>query len=73
MIKKLTTAFAILLGMITPAFASEADLVVPNIQSVNPDFYNYLLIGIGISVLGLIFGFIEFVRIRSTQSNGRNR
>ena len=67
MIKKLTTAFAILLGMITPAFASEADLVVPNIQNVNPDFYNYLLIGIGISVLGLIFGFIEFVRIKKLE------
>ena len=59
MIKKLTAAFALLLSMIAPAFASEADLIVPNIQSVNPDFYNYLLIGIGISVLGLIFGFIE--------------
>ena len=67
MIKKLTATFALLLGMIAPAFASEADLIVPNIQSVNPDFYNYLLIGIGISVLGLIFGFIEFVRIKKLQ------
>ena len=67
MIKKLTAAFALLLGMIAPAFASEADLIVPNIQSVNPDFYNYLLIGIGISVLGLIFGFIEFLRIKKLQ------
>ena len=48
----------------SPAFASEADLVVPNIKSANPDFFNYLLIGIGISVLGLIFGFIEFCRIK---------
>ena len=48
----------------TPAFASEADLVVPSIKDINPDFFNYLLIGIGISVLGLIFGFIEFLRIK---------
>ena len=48
----------------SPVFASEADLVVPNIKSANPDFFNYLLIGIGISVLGLIFGFIEFCRIK---------
>ena len=47
-----------------PAFSSEADLVVPGIKDVNPDFFNYLLIGIGISVLGLIFGFIEFYRIK---------
>lgn len=46
-------------------FASEADLVVPGIKDVNPDFFNYLLIGIGISVLGLILGFIEFSRIKN--------
>lgn len=44
----------------SPAFSSEADLVVPSIKNINPDFYTYLLVGIGISVLGLIFGFIEF-------------
>ena len=48
----------------SPVFASEADLAVPNIKAVSPDFFNYLLIGIGISVLGLIFGFIEFLRIK---------
>ena len=67
MIKKLSLAFAMLFSMIAPAFASEADLIVPNIQNVNPDFYNYLLIGIGISVLGLIFGFIEFLRIKKLE------
>ena len=56
---------ALLFALIcAPAFASEADLIVPNIKSVNPDFFNYLLIGIGISVIGLIFGFIEFFRIK---------
>lgn len=60
---KVCTAFMLAL-LCSPAFASEADLVVPNIKSVNPDFFSYLLIGICISVAGLIFGFIEFSRIK---------
>ena len=61
-----TGAFALFMTMFLgmPAFSSEADLVVPGIKNVNPDFFNYLLIGIGISILGLIFGFIEFYRIK---------
>ena len=47
-----------------PVYAGEADLIVPDIKAVNPDNYNLLLIGIGISVLGLIFGFIEFLKIK---------
>jgi len=54
---------AILFGA-SPAFASEADLVVPEIKSVNPDFFTYLLIGIGISVFGLILGYWEFSGIK---------
>ena len=70
MIKKLTSPkalfamFAALLMGVSPVLASEADLVVPNIRQANPDFFNYLVIGIIISVIGLIFGFIEFVRIK---------
>lgn len=60
--KILAALFAAILC--SPVFASEADLVVPSIKDTNPDFYNYLLIGIGISVIGLIFGFIEFFRIK---------
>lgn len=70
MIKKLTapkallaTFTALLLG-VSPALASEADLVVPSIRDANPAFFNLLLIGIAISVIGLIFGFIEFLRIK---------
>ena len=62
--KALFAMFATLLMGVSPALASEADLVVPNIRQANPDFFNYLLIGIAISVIGLIFGFIEFVRIK---------
>ena len=37
------------------AFAGEADLVVPNL----------VLVGIGISVLGLVFGLIEFLKVKN--------
>ena len=49
---------------ISPALASEADLVVPSIKDISPDSFNLLLIGMVISVLGLILGFIEFLRIK---------
>ena len=52
--KALFAMFATLLMGVSPALASEADLVVPNIRQANPDFFNYLLIGIAISVIGLI-------------------
>ncbi len=64
MIKKVYASLLAVLGLIAPAFASEADLVVPSIKDANPDFYTYLLIGIGISVIGLVFGFVEFFRIK---------
>lgn len=62
--KTLLSIITILFVGISPVFASEADLVVPSIKNTNPDFFNYLLIGIGISIIGLIFGFIEFARIK---------
>lgn len=70
MIKKLTSPktlmamLAVMLMGVSPALASEADLVVPSIRDANPAFFNLLLIGIAISVVGLVFGFIEFLRIR---------
>lgn len=64
MFKKIYASLLAVLGLVAPAFASEADLVVPSIKDANPDFYTYLLIGIGISVIGLVFGFVEFFRIK---------
>lgn len=70
MIKKLTAPksllaiLATLLLGISPAFAGEADLVVPSIKDISLDSYNLLLIGMVISVVGLVFGFIEFLRIK---------
>lgn len=49
----------------SPSFASEANLVVPNIQAANPFYFNLLLIGLGVSVIGLVFGFIEFLKVKS--------
>lgn len=70
MIKKFTSPmalmaiFAVMILGISPAMASEADLVVPSIQSISPSSYTLLLIGLGISVIGLIFGLIEFLKIK---------
>ena len=64
MIKKLTSLFAYLSLIISPAFASEADLVVPSIKNVSPSSYTLLLIGLGISFVGLIFGLIKFLEIK---------
>lgn len=67
MIKKFTSLMALLFMMavgVSPALASEADLVVPSIKTINPHSYMLLLIGLGISVIGLIFGLVEFLKIR---------
>lgn len=66
------TMLAVLLMLfcaVSPVFASEADLVVPNIQTASPFSFNLLLIGIGVSVLGLIFGFIEFLKVKGIKAH----
>ncbi len=67
MLKKLFAPLCAFLAMIfmgaSSAFAGEADLVVPNISS-SPESFNYLVIGLVISVIGVIFGFIEFLKIK---------
>lgn len=70
MIKKFTApkalmAFlaAMLIG-ISPALASEADLVVPDITGTN---FKLLVIGIAVSIAGLIFGFIEFANVKKLE------
>ena len=67
MIKKFTSLMALLFMMavgVSPALASEADLVVPSIKTINPHSYMLLLIGLGISIIGLVFGLVEFLKIR---------
>lgn len=70
MIKKFTSPmalfalFAVMFLGISPALASEADLVVPSIKTISPSSYTLLLIGLGIAVIGLVFGFAEFLKIK---------
>lgn len=63
--KAMVALLAALFVGIAPAFAGEADLIVPNIQQSSPESFNLLLIGIVVSVVGVIFGFIEFLKIKS--------
>ena len=60
-LKSLMALFALMFFSNLPSMASEADLIVPDITGDN---FKYLLIGIIVSFVGLIFGFIEFVKIR---------
>ena len=55
-----------LLIQAVPALASEANLVVPDIKS-NPFNFNLLLIGIGVAVVGAIFGLVEYLKIKKIQ------
>ena len=62
-LSKMVWAFMLSLFVMTSsAFAGEADLVVPNIAQ-DPKSYQLLIIGIVISVLGLIFGLIEYLKV----------
>lgn len=66
------TMFAALLSLFcatSPVFASEASLVVPNIHAANPMYFNILLVGIGVSVIGLVFGFIEFLKVKGIKAH----
>lgn len=53
---------AIFLGA-SPAFANEANLIVPRLAD-NPFNYNLLLIGIAVCVFGLLFGVYEYFKIK---------
>ena len=65
--KAMMALFGALLLGVAPTLAGEADLVVPNIHQLSPDSFNLLLIGMVISLIGCIFGFIEFLRIKKLQ------
>lgn len=67
--KAILATLASLFCLVSPAFASEASLVVPSIKAANPTYYNILLIGIGVAVVGLIFGFIEFLKVKSVKAH----
>ena len=53
--------------MCAPTFAGEASLVVPDIKSISIDSYNLLMIGLVVSVVGVIFGLIEFFKVKKIE------
>ena len=62
------TLLALLSAMLcAPAFAGEASLVVPNIKDISVDSYNLLLIGLAVSIVGVIFGLIEFFKVKKVE------
>ena len=62
------TWIAFLFAMISmPVFAGEASLVVPDIKAFSPDSYNLLFWGLIVSIAGVIFGLIEFSRVKKVQ------
>ena len=66
------TLFALfggLFGSVLPGMASEADLVVPNIAQVHTDYFNYLVIGIAVSFLGLLWGLKAFCDIKKIDTH----
>lgn len=65
-VKKLFAAFALAIFIGVPAFAGEANLVVPKIQGDN---FNLLVAGIIVSVLGLIWGLIAYGQIKSVKAH----
>ena len=71
--KKLTcskTFLALLVALMFSgaSFAGEADLVVPNLKE-DAFQYNLLLIGIAISVAGLLFGLFEYFKVKAIKAH----
>ena len=66
-IKVLFFAFAFML-VAGAGYAGEADLVVPDLK-VDPFQYNLLLVGIGISVLGVLFGIYEYFKVKAVKTH----
>jgi K(+)-stimulated pyrophosphate-energized sodium pump len=51
-----------------PSFASEADLVVPAL-SAHPSDFNLLVVGMVISALGLVYGIIEYLKVKNIKAH----
>jgi len=65
--KAFVALFAVLLVQCS-AFASEADLVVPDISS-SPLNFKILIAGLVVSVLGLFFGACEFLKVKKLKAH----
>ncbi len=54
-------SLVMILGLPALVFGSEADLKIPVLQ---PDQYNMLMFGFLICILGLLFGFYQFIQVK---------
>ena len=64
--RKFYAILALLLVSVSPALAGEANLVVPKIDGCN---FTLLVIGIVVSVLGLIWGLIAYGQIKAVKAH----
>jgi len=55
-------------GMVMPVSASEADLKMPDWNNY-PGQFNLLLVGIAVCVLGLLFGFWEYTKVKAIKAH----
>jgi len=60
--RRLFALVVFLAAMVVPAFASEADLKVPDVWKAQDGTATWLLIGVIISILGVIFGLAIFLK-----------
>ncbi|MBR1775774.1 sodium-translocating pyrophosphatase [bacterium] len=67
--KHVKSLFCALTAMIlsAPVFAGEASLVVPNIKAESVDSYNLLLIGLIVSVCGVLWGLWAYTRVKKVE------
>ena len=63
--KRIFTLIAFTLAAI-PVFASEADLKIPHLS---PDQYNLLMFGFLICILGLLFGYYQFSKVKRLKAH----
>ncbi len=64
--KTTIAAVMIMLFAAIPAYAGEANLIVPKIEGCN---FNLLVLGIIVSVLGLVWGLIAYGQIKSVKAH----
>ena len=67
-LKAVMMSLAVLILTAGASFAGEADLVVPDLKT-DPFQYNLLLVGIVISVLGVLFGLFEYFKVRAIKTH----
>ena len=65
-LKRMLMAVAMFLFASVPAFAGEANLVVPKIEGEN---YTLLLIGIIVSILGVVWGLIAYAQVKALKTH----